>query len=255
MNLLETPWIVLFGGAGREGCVQRMVDEGIRLRAIVVPARRSQKLDAAVARLRPLSCPIVEAERSTLPSVLRDLAGGPLLSIGFPMIVPAELLEHFAPALNIHPTLLPQYRGPTTAAYVLLNDEKESGSTVHLMTQEMDRGAIVAQSRVALHAFDTIRSLQRKVYANEPQLVIEALRALSDGKPPKPQDESRASEYPKRRTPEDSEVDPTRSLEQLFNEIRACDPDDFPAFFYHRGQKVCIRLWRADKPAGAEDEI
>jgi hypothetical protein len=39
---------------------------------------------------------------------------------------------------------------------------------------------------------------------------------------------------------------------ELWNEIRACDPDDYPAFFVIHGQKVCIRLWRPEKP---EDEF
>lgn len=248
-------WVILFGGAGRESCVERMLEHGVNVQAIIVPARRNPKLERAVEKLRLLSCTLVEVEKTQINETLRVWGGSALLSIGFPYLISSELLELFHPALNLHPTLLPNYRGPTTGAYILLNDERESGSTVHHMTAGMDRGDIVAQSRVALTCFDTIRSLQRKVYAEEPQLVINALTAIESGTHTRPQDESMASEYPKRRTPADSEVDPTRPLIDLFNHIRACDPQDFPAFFIYNGERVCIRLWRPDKSVDAEDEI
>ncbi len=248
-------WIVLFGGVGREACIERMVTEGIKVLAIIVPSRRNSKLDIAVERLKTLPCDLVEVDRGRLEDTLRPWGGNALLSIGFPYLIPETQLALFQPALNVHPTLLPRYRGPTTAAYILLNGERESGSTVHHMTAEMDRGDIVAQSRIPLTAFDTIRSLQRKVYASEPQLVVDALASIVAGVKPQPQDESIATEFPKKRTPANSEIDPSRPLSELFDQIRACDQDDFPAFFMHEGQKVCIRLWRPEKSSDESDEI
>lgn len=253
--VITNSWVILFGGAGRESCVERILEQGVNVKAVVVPARRNAKLDRAVEKLKALPCTLIEVEKTHLNEVLRVLSGNALLSIGFPYLIPGNLLGLFHPALNLHPTLLPQYRGPTTGAYILLNNERESGSTVHHMTVEMDRGDVIAQSRVALTCFDTIRSLQRKVYAEEPQLVINAFAELENGARAQPQEESMASEFPKRRTPADSEIDPTRPLIELINHIRACDPEDFPAFFIYKGERVCIRLWRPEKSADAEDEI
>jgi methionyl-tRNA formyltransferase len=158
-------------------------------------------------------------------------------------------------ALNIHPTLLPKYRGPTTGAYILINNESESGSTIHFLEEEADKGDIVLQSRVVLNPFDTPRSLQRKVYETEPSLIIDALHNLDLGAIPYQQDEGIATSYPKKRKPEDSKIDPTKSLLDLFNEIRACDPLDYPAYFEYLGQKVCIKLWRPEKSEEQNDEI
>jgi methionyl-tRNA formyltransferase len=248
-------WVVLFGGAGREGVVLRLYAEGVPVRAVIVPKQRSARLERSIDVLRRENAPIFETTRATLPGVMREFRGEGLLSVGFPLVIPAELLQCFRPAINIHPTLLPRYRGPTTAAHILINNERESGSTVHLMEALPDRGDILAQSRVALSPFDTVRSMQRKVYATEPDLVINALNALRQGAEPRAQNERLASEYPRRRTPEDSEVDPSRSLSSLFNHIRASDQDEFPAFFYYMGEKVCIKFWRPEKPPGADDEI
>jgi len=248
-------WIILFGGVGREACIERLITEGLNVLAIVVPLNRNSKLDSVIGKLRTLPCDLVEVDRDGMSDSLLPLRGNSLLSIGFPYLIPEKLLALFKPALNVHPTLLPRYRGPTTGAHILINGERESGSTVHHMTAEMDRGDIVAQSRIPLTAFETIRSLQRKVYAGEPQLVVDALRAIAASIEPQPQDERIATEFPKKRTPANSEIDPTRSLSELFDQIRSCDPDDFPAFFMHEGQKVCIRLWRPEKSNDESDEI
>jgi methionyl-tRNA formyltransferase len=119
----------------------------------------------------------------------------------------------------------------------------------------MDRGDIIAQSQVELTPFDTLRSLQRKVYSTEADLVMQAITALENGTKVKLQDEKLASEFPKKRTPADSEIDPTQPLNELFNQIRACDPVEFPAFFFYRGEKVCLKLWRPDKPENEDDLI
>ena len=248
-------WVILFGGAGREACITRMLEEGIEIKAIIVPEKRIENLAQVISKLRDLHCEVVEVSKSGIDNVLGSYAGNALLSIGFPYLIQGEMLALFQPALNLHPTLLPRYRGPTSGAYILINNERESGSTVHHMTSHMDRGDIVLQSRVALSPFDTIRSMQRKVYAQEPELLINALAALNGGVEPVPQDESQASEYPKKRMPADSEVDPGMPLIDLVNQIRACDPSQFPAFFIYKGQKMVIQLHRPDRAGIDDDEM
>lgn len=253
VNSME--WIILFGGAGREACVLRMLNEGVKVLAIIIPTIRSAKLELAVSKLRGLPCEVIEVDKDSLSSVVSTFYGNSLLSIGFPYLLPSHLLKHFQPAINMHPTLLPRYRGATTGAYILINNEQESGSTVHHLTEYMDRGDIVRQTKVRLTPFDTVRSVQRKVYECEAQLLIEALDLLECGAKPYPQNETSASEYPQKRTPAHSKIDPTLSLLDLFNTIRACDSEEFPAYFIFHGEKVCIKLWRPDKPSSESDLI
>lgn len=248
-----TAWVVAFGGAGREGVVHELLKNGIRIEAVIVPQRRSTKLDAAVQALRSTSLQVVETTRRDLEAVFRGFRGSALLSVGFPYIIPAAVLSHHPVAMNLHPTLLPKYRGPTSAAYILLNDEQESGSTAHLMTANVDDGRIIAQRQFTITPFDTVRSVQRKSYALEPALVMEALEALFRGSSGVEQEESQATSFPDARSPEDSRIDPELPLVDLINAVRASDPDNFPAFFDYRGEKLCIKLWRPAKAVGEED--
>lgn len=248
-------WIILFGGAGREETISHILNKGLNILAIIVPLTRNAKLESAVSRLRELSCKLIEVDRGQLDSLLREFSGNAILSIGFPYLIPTHLLKLFHPAINIHPTLLPRYRGPTSGAYILINNERESGSTVHHMTSQMDRGDIILQSRVPLTPFDTIRSMQRKVYAVEPELLVNAIFALDNGVKPLSQDERQASEFPKKRIPADSELDPSKPLMDLVNQIRACDPYEYPAYFIYNGQKIVVQLRRSERQGIDDDEM
>jgi methionyl-tRNA formyltransferase len=257
VGVKERPFLILFGGAGRDGIVRRLIEVGYRIAAAVVPSSPSQKLRESIDRIRRANVPVCACGRSNLGTALAQYAGHNVLSIGFPYLLSREVLAGFPLALNIHPTLLPRYRGPASGAYVLINQERESGSTVHLIDGGVDTGPIVLQRRVPLTRFDTIRSLQRKVYSIEPKLVEDSLALLDEpGFAPIPQDESQASLYPKRRVPDDSALDPTKPLSELFDSIRACDPQEFPAFFVLEGQKICIRLWRPERrPEDGDDTL
>ena len=255
MSCFLQPWIVLFGGAGREQVIERLLTEGLKIETIAVPARQSAKLAKAVERLSDFGAPVTVVEKSAIGAFLNTYPECSLFSIGFPYILPKAALSGRTLALNIHPTLLPKYRGPTTGTYILMNKEHESGSTVHFLTNEVDGGEIVAQSHVPLGPFDTVRSMQRKVYAAEPDLAVEALKKLDTGEKPTPQNERFASVFPHVRKPADSEIDPSKPLRELVNQIRACDPDEYPAFFIFHGEKVCIRLWRPGKNSSEYDEI
>lgn len=255
MSLKNQSIVVLFGSWGREDSVLKLKENGYRIAAVVAPEKTSPRLEESLERIRAARIELKQCRKATLAETLEPFAGGVLLSIGFPYIVADEILQKFDLCLNVHPTQLPRYRGATSGAYIIINNEKESGSTVHLMDAEMDTGAVVAQSRVPLSRFDTTRSMQRKVYAAEPDLVLEAFRRLDEpGFAPQIQDESKATEYTARRKPEDSEIDPNKPLTELFDFIRSCDPHDYPAFFFVEGEKICLKLWRPERADGETED-
>ena len=232
-----------------------MFQEKIPIEAIVVPKNQSNKLKESIAILSNHFTNIVETNKSDLSHTLLNFKNMNLLSVGFPLIISKSDLDLFQIAINIHPTLLPKYRGPTTGAYIILNNEKFSGSSVHYMVEEMDKGLIIAQSSIELSPFETTRSLQRKVYETEPDLIITALKNIEENKPAITQNEHEATIFPKKRTPLDSELDSSKSLMELVTDIRAADHKDFPAFFFYHGEKVYVKLWREDKAEDEEDLI
>ena len=81
--------------------------------------------------------------------------------------------------LNIHPSLLPKYKGLNTHARAIAAKDKFSGCSVHLVTAELDGGPILAQSKVTIERTDTAETLSSKVLKEEHLLYPEVLLNFS----------------------------------------------------------------------------
>ena len=84
--------------------------------------------------------------------------------------------------LNIHPSLLPQFKGLDTHRRALEAGVKRHGATVHFVVPEMDSGPIVVQDSVAVHDGDTEATLAARVLELEHQIYPRALRAVAEGR-------------------------------------------------------------------------
>jgi phosphoribosylglycinamide formyltransferase-1 len=84
--------------------------------------------------------------------------------------------------LNIHPALLPAFKGLDTHARVLASGATEHGATVHFVVPEMDSGPIIAQAAVLVHAGDTEAMLAARVLEVEHRIYPQALRSVAEGR-------------------------------------------------------------------------
>ena len=84
--------------------------------------------------------------------------------------------------VNIHPSLLPAYKGTKVHERVLAAGESQSGASVHFVVPELDAGPVIAQGRVDVHPSDTPDMLAARILAVEHQLYPAALRLLSEDK-------------------------------------------------------------------------
>ncbi|HBW48266.1 TPA: hypothetical protein DEF17_10135, partial [bacterium] len=83
---------------------------------------------------------------------------------------------------NIHPSLLPNYRGHNPYFYAIRDGLKETGITVHSLSEELDCGDILLQRRIAISKSDTIGSLWKRLNQLGAEAGIETIRLLSEGK-------------------------------------------------------------------------
>ncbi len=95
---------------------------------------------------------------------------------GFMKILSKDFIKNFkGKILNIHPSLLPKYKGLNTHQRVISNNEKYSGCTVHLVNSRLDSGKIILQKRVKISKFDTAKSLAKKILIQEHILYPKAI--------------------------------------------------------------------------------
>jgi len=98
---------------------------------------------------------------------------------GFMKILSKDFIESFkGKILNIHPSLLPKYKGLDTHQRAISNREKYSGCTVHIVNSRLDSGKIILQKKVKISKSDTAKSLARKVLIQEHKLYPKAIRQV-----------------------------------------------------------------------------
>ena len=95
---------------------------------------------------------------------------------GFMKIVSGNFIKKFAnPILNIHPSLLPKYKGLNTHLRAIKNKDKFSGASVHKVTQRLDSGKIILQKKIKILKKDTVKSLEKKVLKIEHEIYPKAI--------------------------------------------------------------------------------
>ena len=95
---------------------------------------------------------------------------------GFMRILSKYFVQSFkGQILNIHPSLLPKYKGLDTHARAITNKDRYSGCTVHFVNAKLDSGKIIIQKKVKINKKDTPRTLANKVLAEEHKLYPEAI--------------------------------------------------------------------------------
>ena len=98
---------------------------------------------------------------------------------GFMKILSSSFIKRFyKPILNIHPSLLPKYKGLNTHNRVIKNKEKFSGATVHIVDRRLDSGKIILQKKVKIIKSESGQSLEKKVLKIEHEIYPKAIIRL-----------------------------------------------------------------------------
>jgi phosphoribosylglycinamide formyltransferase 1 len=184
--------ILISGRGSNMVAIARACAEGrINARVAVVLSERPGVAGLEAARARGIEAGVVpwpgNAER---PRFERDLeaalaAAQPDLIVlaGFMRILSQQFVESRpGRILNIHPSLLPKYRGLHTHRRVLEAGDQVHGASVHFVTAELDGGPLILQSRVAVRAGDTEDTLSARVQATEHIIYPRVIGWLADGR-------------------------------------------------------------------------
>ena len=98
---------------------------------------------------------------------------------GFMKILSSSFIRKFKkPILNIHPSLLPKYKGLNTHRRAIKNKDKFSGATIHLVTPKLDSGKIILQKKVRISKTDTEQTLAKKILKIEHKLYPSAIEKI-----------------------------------------------------------------------------
>lgn len=193
------------------------------------PAGRKQILTPSPVKTlaKRYNIQVAQSEKIlNLKSLIFNLKPELIIVAAFGQILPKEILE--IPkygCLNVHPSLLPKYRGPSPIQSFILNGDKKTGVTIILMDEKIDHGQILTNSKFQIpNPKITYLELHNKLAELGVKLLIETIPKWTRGEiKPRPQNHSKAT-YTKILKKQDGKIDWQKPVEYIERQVRAFNP-------------------------------
>jgi methionyl-tRNA formyltransferase len=240
-----------------------LLESGFPIVAVVTapdkPAGRGMQLaESAVKKFaRENNIPVLQPVKLQDPAFLQNLKSlqaDVQVVVAFRML--PEIVWSMPPmgSINLHGSLLPQYRGAAPINWVIMNGETKTGVTTFKLQQEIDTGNILLMKEMSIGPEETAGELHDRMKNIGAELVVHTMRGLIDGslqeKPQGITDHSMLKKAPKIFT-RDCEINWSDPVSKIFNQVRGLSP--FPGAFTTFNQKNCkifrVRAERNSLPA------
>lgn len=200
--------------------------------------------EVALRNNLPVCQPEKVREKTFVKEVLEKIAPEVIVVTAFGQILPKTILE-LPPlgCINIHPSLLPKYRGAAPIQRAIMNGEMETGVTVMFMDEGEDTGDIILQRKMAIDMADSAETLSQKLSEFGSSMLLEVLKLAQIGKIPRqPQDHSKASHAPKL-SKEEGLINWEKSALDIHNLIRGTVP--WPGAYTFINQGIQLKIWES----------
>jgi methionyl-tRNA formyltransferase len=234
-----------------------LIQAGCEVVAVITapdkPAGRGQKMnESAVKKYAVINnIKVLQPEKLRDPDFLQELQA---LKADLQVVVAFRMLPEVVwsmPAkgtINLHASLLPQYRGAAPINWVVINGEKESGVTTFFLQQQIDTGNILFTEKVSIPEDFTAGDLHDKLMNKGADLLVKTVKAVeSDKYTEQPQEHLLEGSEPKHAPKifkEDCKVDWNKPVEQVYNLIRGLSP--YPTAFTELNGKI-LKVYTATK--------
>ncbi|GGH74764.1 methionyl-tRNA formyltransferase [Pullulanibacillus pueri] len=241
--------------------LQQLIDDEYNVIAVVTqpdrPKGRKKVLTPPpVKRLaQQHHIPVIQPEKIRDPkAVEKVLAYEPdlIVTCAYGQILPVTILD--APkfgCINVHASLLPEYRGGAPIHKAIIDGKKETGVTIMYMVKAMDAGDILTQVKVPIEETDNVGTMHDKLSYAGAHLLSKTIPDLIAGRlTPMPQESDKVTFSPTIRR-EDEHIDWNQSGEMIYNKIRGLNP--FPGAYTVYNDQV-MKLWEAKKVTAAQTE-
>ncbi|MDR1997756.1 MAG: methionyl-tRNA formyltransferase [Candidatus Margulisbacteria bacterium] len=200
------------------------------------PAGRGLKMQPTVIKQAALAAGVPVLENIPSAADLRAAGVEKIVVVAYGRLIPAEITRGWK-CVNLHPSLLPKYRGASPLQSALLNGDTETAVTTMLINSKMDAGDILLQEAIPIEQNMQLKDLSALCAARGADLLVQTLLAdIQEIR--RPQDEALAT-CCRKITGEDSWIAPGTSPLQIHNKVRAIG-----GCLTHRGKRVKILATR-----------
>lgn len=228
-----------------------LVEEGYNIAAVITapdkPAGRGMKLQQSAVKKYAVEkgLRIIQPDKLKNPEFLdelKSLKADLQVVVAFRML--PEVVWHMPPlgTINVHASLLPQYRGAAPINWAIINGEKETGVTTFKLQHEIDTGNILLQDRVPIDENETAGELHDKLKEVGATLLVRTVKGLMDGsiKEQAQNIVGKVTHAPKIFT-DTCKINWNSPTSDVYNLIRGLSP--YPAAFTHLDSKMLKIFW------------
>lgn len=248
-----------FAVAGLDALIHDEQDVVAVVTSMDKPAGRGRKIKTSPVKDYALSqnIPVLQPEKLKSPAFLaklQDLQPDLIVVVAFRML--PEQVWKLPPlgTINLHASLLPQYRGAAPINRVLMNGETETGLTTFFIEKEIDTGKIILQETVPIDPDENAGNLHDKMMNTGAVLLVKTVRALAGGNPLLTDQAALISKQEKLKMApkiftEDCRIDWDQDTEVVYNHIRGLSP--YPAAWTRlkdqTGEEKILKIFGAEK--------
>lgn len=169
-----------------------------------------------------------------------------LFLVSCSQIVGEDVKKHFGSTLVLHAADLPKGRGWSPHIWSILDGASEITLSLLEAADAVDSGDIWLKTTFKLEGHELLSEINQKLFDAELSLMSEAVKSQASISP-KPQI-GEPGPYLKKRTPDDSELDPDKSIKEQFNLLRIVDNQRYPAFFKLHGKRYILSITKDTDP-------
>lgn len=230
-----------------------LVNAGYEVAAVVTaadkPAGRGQKLSESAVKKYAMEhgIPVLQPIKLKDPefiTALKEINADLHVVVAFRML--PEMVWNMPPkgTINLHGSLLPQYRGAAPINHAIINGEKESGVTTFFLKQEIDTGDIIDSRKVSIADDDTAGDLHDKLMAVGADLLVDTLKAIESGNYQEiPQDPAVEIKHAPKIFKDFCKVDWNQPVDAVYNLVRGLSP--YPTAFTTLNDKN-LKIFKAE---------
>ncbi|WP_316823741.1 methionyl-tRNA formyltransferase [Pedobacter miscanthi] len=213
------------------------------------PAGRGQKLNESAVKKYAVEkrIPVLQPEKLKNPEFIEELRSYQAdlqVVVAFRMLPVVVWNMPVKGTINLHGSLLPQYRGAAPINHAIINGEKESGVTTFFLKEEIDTGDIILSDSVAIADDETAGDLHDKLMVVGANLLVKTLHAIEAGEVnEQPQPQSGELKHAPKIFKEDCKIDWNNPAQQIHNLIRGLSP--YPTAFTLLNDKT-LKVFKAE---------
>lgn len=251
--------------------LKKLVEAGIQVVGVVTnpdkPAGRGQNIQESAVKKYALEAglKILQPEKFRNEEFLKELAA---LKADLQLVVAFKMLPEVVwdmPPLgtvNLHASLLPDYRGAAPINWVIINGEKHSGVTTFLLKHEIDSGNVIFQEKVDIPEDMTAGELHDELMVKGADLLLRTVRAIENGEYPLVDQsnllQGREAIHAPKIFKEDMRIDWNRPLDVIYNHIRGLSP--YPAAWTEirncsTGIVIALKIFKTEKIRCSHDRM